>query len=100
MSAKFKKFSNPEVLLLLLSIFYMILMIVISSIELKGVTLSPVAVTLSDGSRKELSYWAIALLSTILVMSVFFIVSLFRISVRKAKRTEQYGQKTSRSIFA
>mmetsp|Transcript_25040 Transcript_25040/g.38848 ORF Transcript_25040/g.38848 Transcript_25040/m.38848 type:complete len:519 (+) Transcript_25040:941-2497(+) len=98
LSEKFKKASNPEVLLLILSIFYVVLMAVISTIEITGVYLSPFVLQ-GATEKKEFEYWVVAFLSILLVFSFFFLVGLFRISVRKAKRIEQFGAQSSVSMF-
>jgi hypothetical protein len=47
----------------------------------------------------EIGYGYVALLSVLLVLSFYFVLGLFRISVRKAKKLDVFGQKTAKSIF-
>lgn len=100
MQARFKKFNNPELLLGILSVFYIILMFVIYGINIKGVTLRKFYINRKDKDPLELSYGIAAVLSLILVLSFYFLVGAFRLSVRKARKLDIYGQKVAKTIFS
>lgn len=90
------KFNNPEVLIALLSVFFMILMAIVSAIEIEGVELAvyETAYEASDGTRVTRSFavWQVAGYAILLVLSVYFVVSTARIFVRKIGKVANKGQ--------
>lgn len=82
-------FRNPEILLVVLSLFYMILMLIVSFVEFSGRD----ALKHLSILDKEIPYWACGLLSVFLVISSYFALALWRIFVRTATRADIYGQR-------
>lgn len=70
--------SNPELLQLILTILYMGLMVTVSAVEIKGVTLMPAIIMAGTKYQKEYKYWEVALSSVFFVFSLFFLVGCYR----------------------
>ena len=88
-----KGFNNPELLLILLSILYFILMCVASAMggddNITGTAIKTVDFTVNKTYKLE--FWQAGLLSIFLVVSLYFVIALIRIYSRKATGAEQYS---------
>jgi len=95
-----RQLSNPELLQLILTIFYFILMLVVSAVEIKGVFLMPAIVMPGTSMEKEFEYWEVAGYSVLLMLSWFFLVGCYRQLIRKAQRMEVYDKGSQTSLFS
>lgn len=93
------KGATPEQLLALLSLFYIALVAAVAYIDFEGKNLKPIIVLQGVNQEKEVSYLVAAGVSVASVLSLFFILSLMRIYIRKASRTENYGTNEAISAF-
>ena len=95
-----RQLSNPELLQLILTIFYFILMLVVSAVEIKGVFLMPAIVMPGTSMEKEFEYWEVAGYSVLLMLSWFFLVGCYRQLIRKAKKMEVWDKDSQVSMFS
>jgi hypothetical protein len=90
---------NPELLQLVLTIFYFVLMLIVSAVDFKGVQLQPAIVMPKTPYERKFEYWEVAGYSVLLVCSWFFLVGCYRQLIRKAKRMEIYDLRESQTSF-
>ena len=79
-------FRNPEVLLTILTLFYMILMFVVPAVESSLPELRHIIV-----AGAELPYWGCGLLTVLMALSLYAALALARILIRTATRADIYG---------
>jgi hypothetical protein len=94
-----KMLQNPEALQFILTVFYMILMVVVSSVEITGVVLTPATVMQGTDLEHNFEYWEVALFSVLFVFSLFFLIGCYRQLVRKAKKMEVFNKSNQKSLF-
>lgn len=75
-------------------------MVIVSSLDITGVTLMPAIVMPGTKYEKTFMYWEVAGYSILLVFSWFFIVGCYRQLIRKAKKMEVYDDGSNISIFS
>jgi len=89
---------SPELLLGILTVYFAVLVGLVSSIKIAGVDLKPIQIPQKDGSAaKELSYPVVAGLSIVLAISTYFCAGFYRLLVRKATRMEIYDSRKTQS---
>lgn len=91
------KAANPAVLLLILSVFYILLLVAVTimeAAEMEGLELRRLSVDAANPER-TLGYVVAGGLSVLLVFTFYFFLALFRIMVRKAAQTDLYSRKNA-----
>jgi hypothetical protein len=91
------KAANPAVLLLILSVFYILLLLAVTimeAAEMQGLELKRVSVD-AENPERTLGYVVAGFLTVVFVFTFYFFLALFRIMVRKAGQTDLYSRKNA-----
>ena len=85
-----KKVSRtPSALLFLITVLYILLLFVVRTIKLDGVDIKPFRIYNQDEPEgKEVSWRILGVLSVFLIISVYFLVGLWRLFIRKSQKMD------------
>ena len=92
---------NPMILFFVLTLFYLIFIIIIQYADFKGKEDLKEFVLMPNTpeQRKTLEPIEACLFSILLVFTWYFVMCLFRLSIRKAAKWESQGAESSNSLF-